>query len=264
MSGLTADGLLREGHEFDLAIVESVANAVVDLIVSRGLAGRDAVDPRLEDDSDSLVPSTSGETVKPHDGVPRCVPDLSYVFLPGWAKVERDFIEAGYVVLDGFKNCLGIVRDFHGHPKCGIGASISDGDGLAVFIGLEGPRIFDKISGQTELSRTDIAACLGYLVCLLGDAVCLFGPGDGSPGSLISNLGEAVRLLRDTVRCAGLEKAHDTNGAGHAPDNQRDDSTSIHDSSLSPAEARAWRFTPNPWRPWTSPGEPDVEGRRYV
>jgi len=228
---LLADDL-GDAHEFDLATIKLVTDAVLDLVMSRGIIGRDAIDPRLDSPSDRLADVPESFTVSPHRGTPRCIANLAEVLLPGWAQIERDIAETGYVILKSFEHHIGIVGDFHGHPEGFIGTVITDSDGETMFIALEGPHMFDEITGQTELSRTDVAACLGYLICLFGDAICVFGPGDGRLGSLVGNLGEAVSVLRRLVGDTGLDDANDAEQGASDADAQRDESSSIHPSSL--------------------------------
>ena len=226
-------GLLRERDKFDpAAAIESVTDAVIKHLVSRRLVRCEAINPCPDSQRGAFLDPRNSNPVDASRPTSRSIADFADVLLPGWTKIERHIAETGYAILSDLEYRLCAVRDPDGNIHGFIGAVITDSDGTPVVVGLEGPHVFDEITGESQLSRVDVARCLGYLVCVYGDAISVLGPGDGRPGSLVGNFREAVRLLRGLVCEMRLDETDGADDGGDAADAQCDDRSGVHATRL--------------------------------
>lgn len=182
--------LERQTDDFSLVLV--VARNMVDDLLTRGLIGRDAIDPSPEPNGHRDSSVDAGIHLR--QGVPRLVAHFPGVFVSGGRKIERDLAETGYFLLPKIECRTLIHRDTDGDLKSGTRTVIRDGDREPHLVGLELPGVLDDVAFESKLSFGDATRGLCYLICLVCEAIRFGGFSDCLRAGLVRSLGRLVRL----------------------------------------------------------------------
>ena len=150
------------------------------------------------------------------------------VLLERAVEVERDLAEDGHRLGSGCRYDFMTVGDDDGHVRRRMSAVVDDADGGRIAFCLDSPGVLDVVRGGRQRPLGDRVRVAGYVVAILGDAVCLLGLGETLRRKVVGHLGVAVCLLRALVRQARQQQAADADARG---DGVHDQGQRVHSDS---------------------------------